>query len=108
LRVPRPVEGDAGHHGAVGIADFQIQLIAPAVKRQGRSRVGRQAEGGDGGDPKERACEKQRGLLPGMLTNKTCPALAGQPKWALNATAQPTPKAAGCSRLPCLSFTSVI
>lgn len=108
LRVPQPVERDTGHHGAVGIADFQIQLIAPAVKRQGRSRVGRQAEGGDGGDPKERACEKQRGLLPGMLTNKTCPALAGQPKWALNATAQPTPKAAGCSRLPCLSFTSVI
>jgi hypothetical protein len=49
LRVPRPVERDTGHHGAVGIADFQIQHIAPAVKRQGRSRVGRQAEGGDGG-----------------------------------------------------------
>ncbi len=108
LRVPHPVEGDTRHHGAVGIADLQIQHIAPAVKRQGRSRVSRQAGGGEGGYQKERACEKQRGLLPGMLTNKTCPALADQPKWALNAIAQPTPKAAGCSRLPCLSFTSVI
>jgi hypothetical protein len=66
LRVPRPVERDTGHHGAVGIADFQIQHIAPAVKRQGRSRVGRQAEGGEGdpkerGYPKELACEKAAG-----------------------------------------------
>lgn len=69
LRVPQPVERDTGHHGAVGIADFQIQLIAPAVKRQGRSRVSRQAEGGDDGYPKELACEEQSGFLPGMFTN---------------------------------------
>ena len=72
LRVPQPVERDTGHHGAVGIADFQIQHIAPAVKRQGRSRVGRQAEGGDGGYPKVLACEKQSGLLSGTFTNTTC------------------------------------
>ena len=68
LRVPLPVERDTGHHGAVGIADFQIQHISPAIKRQGRSRVGCQAEGGEGGYPKELACEEQSGFLPGMFT----------------------------------------
>jgi hypothetical protein len=38
--------------------------------------VGRQAEGGEGGYQKECAYEKQSGLLPGMLTNKTCQTLA--------------------------------
>jgi len=72
LRVPRPVERDTGHHGAVGIADFQIQHIAPTVKRQGRSRVGRQAGGGEGGYPKELACEEQSGFLPGVFRNNVC------------------------------------
>jgi len=58
LHVARLVERDAGHHGAASVPDFQLQAVAAAVERQGRSGVGRHAERGDGGDQKEHACEK--------------------------------------------------